>query len=341
MNGHSNKDGTSGRADTADQDTPALSTAAPPFHKSHTDVVLRTLDGVDFHVWKGILIEASPVWADMFALGDEPRTAVEEPSSKTNGQSITTGAAPVVPVPETSAVLDPLLRICYPPPHPKFPSLEALKPVLATAHKYQMEGVQEFITEELLEYARIEPLRVYVIALRYDMHHAAEVAARHFLGLSVADEYVPELEDMSAGSYYRLLAYRKRCTQTLADMFFSRLSWLPEKQPMWQFLICGCNRENFTVVLRDSPDVQRNVAVWFWQHYRRISGLLSERPCRAALDDPKLNDRAVLEASACGSCRPRVHDDLHAFTSHLHDEIDRRLAAVSLRNSSYFLMTYH
>ncbi|KAI0694567.1 hypothetical protein C8T65DRAFT_666600 [Cerioporus squamosus] len=317
-------------------DAPApLSTAAPPFNRPFTDTILQTSDGVNFHVWKGILIEASPVLADMFALGGEPHATPKpeaEPNvaSKSDGKSSTSGTALVIPIPEHSSVLDPLLRTCYPPPHPTFPSLDLLKSVLAVAHKYQMEGVQEYLTKELLEHARTAPLRAYVIAVRFDMHHAAEVAARHFLGLKVADDYVPELEDMSAGSYHRLLAYRKRCTQTLADMISSRLSWLPERQPMWQFLVCGCARENFTVSLRDSPDVQRNVAVWFWQHYRRIGVLLAERPCRAALDDPKLNDRAVVETLGCGSCRLRVHDDLYAFTAYLLEEIDRRLAAIPL-----------
>ncbi|RDX54059.1 hypothetical protein OH76DRAFT_1341806, partial [Lentinus brumalis] len=272
--------------------------AAPPFNRLLTDTILRTSDG----------------------------TSV---SSRSDGKLSTSGTATIIPIPELSIVLDPLLRTCYPPPHPTFSSLDALKPVLAAAHKYQMEGVQEYLTKELLEHARTAPLRAYVIAVRFDMHHAAEAAARDFLGLKVADDYVPELEDLSAGSYHRLLAYRKRCYQTLADMISSRLSWLSERQPMWQFLVCGCAREGFTVNLRDSPDVQRTVAVWFWQHYRRIGVLLAERPCRAALNDPKLNDRAVMEASACAACRLRVQDDLSTFTSYLLEEIDRRLAAVS------------
>ncbi|TFK81559.1 hypothetical protein K466DRAFT_667047 [Polyporus arcularius HHB13444] len=327
MNGHPIQSGSDSKAASA-----LPSTAAPPFNKAFADTVLRTSDGVDFHVWRGVLIEASPVLSDMFALGGESSTTSkpEAESSISSACHATTGAATVIPFPELSTVLDPLLRTCYPPPHPTFPSLDSLKPVLAAAHKYQMEGVQELLTKELLQHARTAPLRVYVVAVRFDMQHAAEVAARHFLGLKVADDYVPELEDLSAGSYHRLLAYRKRCTQTLADMISSRLSWLPERQPLWQFLACRCSREEFTVTLQGSADVQYNVAVWFWQHYRRIGVLLAERPCRAALDDPKLNDRAVMEGSECGSCRARVHDDLHAFTAYLLEEIDRRLAAIPL-----------
>ena len=50
----------------------AVSTADPPFDKETTDLILRTSDHVEFHVWKGILAEASPVFEDMFVL-QQPR----------------------------------------------------------------------------------------------------------------------------------------------------------------------------------------------------------------------------------------------------------------------------
>lgn len=300
-----------------------ITTAGPPFNKDTADAVLRTSDNVEFHVWKGILIEASPVFADMFEIsGNSQHVSLsggDDPSARTSLPSVT--------ILEPSTVIDTLLRTCYPLPRPTFASLDTLKPVLAAAHKYQMEGVLELLKEELSKHAHLAPLRVYVIAMRFDRPDAAGVAARHFLAQTPADEYVSELEDCSAGTYHRLLAYRKQCAQALADMVASNLSWLIDGA--WQpFLTCSCPAQPFAVTLRDS-DVLRTPRVWFWQHYQRMGALLAERPCRAAIEDPTLTDRAVKEASACGNCRTLVHEGLHSFTSQLKSEIDRRIAQAS------------
>ncbi|TFK81900.1 hypothetical protein K466DRAFT_666848 [Polyporus arcularius HHB13444] len=331
MNGRSRKPlcpGSESNTLSPPSQTRTPSTASSPFKLPRTDVILRSVDGVDFHTWKGILIEASPVFADMFAIGASTNTESESEATNSLEGTLTSKAEPpVIDFLEHSSVLDPLLRTCYPPPHTaNLPSLDALKPVLAAAHKYQMEGVLEVFKKDLLEYAHITPLRVYLLAPSFDMPDVAEVAAGLFIARPNADDYVSELEELSAGSYYRLLAYRKRCTQTLADMVASKLSWLPDKEPQYQFLTCSCAREGFTVALRDSSGVQRPVSVWFWQHYLRMGALLAERPCLSVLDDPKLRDQAVKKASECGNCRSRVCDDLDAFTASLKAEVKRRLA---------------
>ncbi|KAI0738423.1 hypothetical protein C8Q80DRAFT_1205149 [Daedaleopsis nitida] len=312
MDGQGQKTATS----TAVTPTPPsrIHTASAPFSKTYADIILRTSDNVDFYVWKGILIESSPVLADMFLLGDK----LAEKESSTS----------VVDVLESSAVLDPLLRICYPPPHPRLSSLEDLKPVIAAAHKYQMDGVLEVLKEQLSKHAQTVPLRAYVFALSLDMQDAAGSAARHFLNHHPHDEYVPDLEGFNAGSYHRLLAYRKQCTEALANMIASQLSWLQDGA--WQpFLTCGCASVSFQVTLRES-DAARQPKVWFWQHYLRMGALLAERPCRAAIEDPALIDRAIREASGCANCRNLVHEGLHAFMTQFKDEIERRIEAVPL-----------
>ncbi|KAI0730825.1 hypothetical protein C8Q76DRAFT_716330 [Earliella scabrosa] len=298
--------------------------AAAPFDRGVTDVILRTADNVDFHVWKAILLEASPVWSDMFEL----RGSTQNKGGVSDG-AVDPTTPPIVPIPESSVVLDPLLRTCYPPPHSSFSSLDSLTPVLAAAHKYQMDGVLQYLTAGLLTHARAAPLRVYIVAMRFDLHEASAVAARHFLAHLPADEYVLELEDFSAGSYHRLLAYRKKCIQALSEMIESKLSWLPDS--VWQpVLSCtACQGESFSTTLRGS-DIQRTPRRWLWQHYQRMGAILAERPCRAAIEDPRLTDRAVREASGCGNCRMSVHDGLQAFTAHLMDEIDRRIAEIPL-----------
>lgn len=306
---------------------PAPSTiiADAPFNKLHADIILRTSDNVDFHIWKGILIEASPVFADMFALGARgEKKPVLDPESPTNDKPTGEEHTIVIHILERSDVLDLLLRMCYPPPRATFPTLDVLKPVLAAAYKYQMDAVLEVLKIELLTHAPTSPIRVYIIAQHYDMTDTAQAALRHSLA-HPADEYAPELKGYCAASYHRLLAYRKQCTQTLSHMFASNLAWLPDNG--WHFFTCNCARESVICKLRDS-NTQHYPKTWFWQHHQRLQTLLLERPGCAAIEDSQLRERVVRDASACPNCRTLVHDSMRSFTSLLYQEIDRRFAEV-------------
>ncbi|KAI0794276.1 hypothetical protein C8Q74DRAFT_566973 [Fomes fomentarius] len=308
---------------------PSTIIASAPFNRPHADTILRTSDNVDFHVWKGILIEASPVFADMFALGargeNKPVLVLESPTNdipSAGGEEHTI----VIHILERSDVLDLLLRMCYPPPRATFPTLDVLNPVLAAAHKYQMDEVLEVLKIELLTHAPTSPLRVYIIAQHYDMTDTAQAALRHSLA-HPADEYAPELKGYCAASYHRLLAYRKQCTQTLSHMFASNLAWLPDNG--WHFLTCSCARESVICKLRDS-NTQHYPKTWFWQHHQRLQTLLLERPGCAAIEDSQLRERVVKDASACPNCRTIVHDSMRSFTTLLYQEIDRRIAEIPL-----------
>lgn len=74
------------------------STARAPFNNPDHDVVLRSVDGVDFHNFKLILSLVSPVFKDMFTFPQHE----SEP------------AVPVIPVTEHSTILYPLLLLSYP-----------------------------------------------------------------------------------------------------------------------------------------------------------------------------------------------------------------------------------
>ncbi|KAH9913133.1 uncharacterized protein BXZ73DRAFT_27252, partial [Epithele typhae] len=178
--------------------------APAPFNKDSTDLILHTADNVAFHVWKVILIEASPVFGDMIALGNTPHTASDEATPD--------GAhPPAVQLTETSAALEPFLRMCYPPSHPpvSFSQLDTLRSVIEVAHKYQADGVFQVLKNLLVEtFSPAEPLRVYAIAVRLEMADVVEASARDFLAIPAFGPYSGELEDVSAGAYHRLLAYR-------------------------------------------------------------------------------------------------------------------------------------
>ena len=82
---------------------PQPTTASYPFNKANADIILRTSDHVDFHVYSQILMAASQFFERM----------LEVPQPPVDQQQLKYGR-PIIDVSETSKALDLLLRLCYP-----------------------------------------------------------------------------------------------------------------------------------------------------------------------------------------------------------------------------------
>ncbi|KAF8983738.1 hypothetical protein BDQ17DRAFT_1437268 [Cyathus striatus] len=95
-----------------------------PFDGSEgSDIILRTSDNMEFHVYRVILSVASPFFKSMFSLPQPPSDDV---------------SLPIIDVPEHSKALDPLLRYCYPVMDPVISDLTVLVDMLEAAMKYEM-----------------------------------------------------------------------------------------------------------------------------------------------------------------------------------------------------------
>ncbi|KAG9227084.1 hypothetical protein CCMSSC00406_0008284 [Pleurotus cornucopiae] len=106
-----------------------------PFIGGHGDIILCSRDGVDFQVYKVIMVVASPFFRDMFSLPDSP------------GRNVYQGGKPVIDMQETSLTLDNLLRFCYPIENPKVSDRKAFQKVMAAADKFRMEFLFGVILE--------------------------------------------------------------------------------------------------------------------------------------------------------------------------------------------------
>ncbi|PIL24769.1 hypothetical protein GSI_12655 [Ganoderma sinense ZZ0214-1] len=325
-----------------------IRTADPPFDKEIADIIVQTSDRFQFHVWKCILAEASPVFEDMFALGQPlPRTqqtGMDTHSSKASAPGLASlPSVPVVEVPEDSATLRLLLRWIYPPPRhsrpigkPGLVELEDLKTILAAAHKYQMDGVVLEVTDMLInECSRLGPVRVYAIGARHALPEVMQAAARAYLSLPTpaAYAYVEELEDISGGTYHRLCEYRRQCDTTLADMM-KDLSWL--KDDIWAFkrtfanCTCDADPTGTWYQLKDVDD-KHIVSAWFVRHHRRMASLLQDRPCREAVAEEELYEEALKDGSRCLVCRDVVHNHIRLIANLMRQEIDRKVSAITLK----------
>lgn len=200
-------------------------------HSPTADIVVRSADGVNFPLHSVILSLASPIL----------REQVEE-EMQSHGDL---QGPPTLQLDEDSWILATLLQLIYPlPPPPPPASLDALKPLLAAADKYQLRpalsALRTCLSAFLLapeqdpdpavvhglrtcqdqaqaeDVHRASTLRVFALAHRLGLADERAAAARALLRIPAAELralYVPEFEDISAAAYLRLLAYHERCAQ--------------------------------------------------------------------------------------------------------------------------------
>ncbi|KAI0798151.1 hypothetical protein C8Q75DRAFT_740767 [Abortiporus biennis] len=192
---------------------PPSFTVSAPFD-APADVILRSVDNHEFHVFKIILSIASPFFRDMFSLGQ----------SSIDGSKPDT--PPIIDVTERAITLDHILRFLYPVVHPTMNDLATIEDVLSVAEKYDISIVIEDMKRPLRKLRKGQPLRVFAIACRFNLEDTARDAAMFFRdhisrsknvtttqystpwNMNPAGEsYVAEMAHISAGSYLRLVNY--------------------------------------------------------------------------------------------------------------------------------------
>lgn len=187
------------------------SKASSPFDRTDADVILQSSDEVQFRVHRLILALASPLFADMFGL------PLPRGSDGTTSEAIQT-----VQITETSHVLRILLEICYPVTNVQFSSLDDVHAVLKAAVKYDMSKVIEFAYTALSTFISSSALRVYAIACQHGAENVARDAARWAVRL-VRGCREADLEDMSAGCYYRLWEHMRTGIEQVSYCFPKQL----------------------------------------------------------------------------------------------------------------------
>ncbi|KAH9951052.1 hypothetical protein B0H21DRAFT_719255 [Amylocystis lapponica] len=186
------------------EDPPSYSDASHPFDNTAADIILCSSDTVHFHVHSIILGEASPFFKDMFAL-PQPAPPLNPDSSDPHHRD---GHA-IVRMSEDSHTLDSLLRLCYPITDPILSELQEVRAVLEASMKYQMEEATVLMTQALHQFALKEPLRVWAIACRFGLDDEAIFAAKNTLSMSLEGQLPEEMQDVTAGAYFRLLKYHR------------------------------------------------------------------------------------------------------------------------------------
>jgi hypothetical protein len=146
-------------------DVEEMSTATAPFDNPDCDIILRSSDSVDFHVFKLILSLASPVFKDMFTL---PQKELQSNVS----------SVPIISMAESGAILKSLLLLCYPAANPTFNSLDSVKAVMEAARKYDMGGAISRAGDLVMtQFPLANSFELYALSCKFGWKQLAQMAA--------------------------------------------------------------------------------------------------------------------------------------------------------------------
>ena len=234
--------------------------AAPhPFvNTDDADIVLRSQDGVEFHVHKVVLAFVSPYFKHMFLL----------PSNLNDGQSLP------IDVPESSQIWESLLRLCYRVDDPSFRNIDAVADVIAAAIKYELLYAIKFMRTVLRSYIQSNALDVFAIAYRLDLMEEtreaasclyssrtppAKSAAVGWANTLEGKMFSPKIQSLlTAGDLFRLLKYLR------TDPYPKNYSWNPigEEKSAPQsstILDLGFDTSDADLILKSSDGVEFRV----------------------------------------------------------------------------------
>jgi hypothetical protein len=302
----------------------ATARAQAPFDDRNCDIILRSANGVNFHVFKLILSLVSPVFKDMFAL----------PQSESRSD---VSSVPVIAVPESSTTIESLLLLCYPAATPTFGSLDDAKVVMKAASKYDMQTalsragdlvMAQFLPDHFLE--------LYALSCRFGWPHHAQTAATKALekrGLGRPSNMFDGMQDITAVDYHRLLAYHYKCG-IAAQAVGSSLSWLGFSYrhiQMWRE--CSCRSGTGVILQADFGNVK--VAPWFYEYLVSCGKELLARPCESTLMEMSSYNRAITKATECAYCRITVVENMDRFRTSYIAQVKKVIATVS--SSCYFI----
>ncbi|KAJ7910974.1 hypothetical protein B0H13DRAFT_1876156 [Mycena leptocephala] len=236
------------------QDAPApfSGVSDPDSNSRPSDFILRSSDGVDFHVHREILKFSSDFFDDMFAI---PGPGDGDP----NG--LRRDGKPVLLIPEPEVVLLRLLRLAYPGETVVHYALDQedldnFVSVYKAARKYQFFRVQRMLKEMLDKSALLDsqPHRLFVIARLCDLRELSQKAALSTLKYPLF-ENIPSFLEMKL------------------------LSW-QDSYPLYQFHhLCGRKGGEIAVnAMADRPNTNEwllnedidKIFVW-WRYYTHSS----------------------------------------------------------------------
>ena len=295
------------------------------------DLIIRTSDGIEFHVHRRRIADASPVFADMFLLPDGASTDQEKQEKA------------LVDVSESSKIWEKLLSICYLEDSP--PRMEDLMHLWEAGRKYNIAGVMNrmkgFLNSSF--YMDEKPFAVYALACALDVPEVARAAARRSLLHPVFPYDTPEFSAVSGRAVFQLLDYRRRCGAAAKAIVNLRHAnwrnplpaWCSESEIRGEFRTCGstaCHNQSPVGTMfhghEDSPLTLHFRITWVG-YFRTLGEKLEYNPDGAIACNPSLLEPVIVSAAHCPVCASKAYSQAIAISSKVKQMIDDAIAQVS------------
>ncbi len=308
-----------------------IGTPAPhPWDSIHADTVLRTTDLVNFRVHIDLLALISTTFKAKLP-PDASFTSLNH-CSNCPCQSHLRDRPPVIHVVENSHILNILLRHVYPVGAPEVLSIAEVFATLKASRAYGMTAISKQLYDKLVHLAQDHPFQVFAEAAKFQWLDEMQIAATASLSHSIHDVYYPDMEGLSAGTYFRLLEYNRKCTEAalsaVTDVgWFLRVRKSPPDStpPIW----LRCTSCTLVAAACDgAPSIR--VVKWFHEYLGAIKKSIESFPCGSAMRDPGIAYPYLTDAASCHECRISAFADIKVFNDLLSGEIQRAIAEVSL-----------
>lgn len=290
---------------------------------SKADIILRSIDRVKFKAHKSILSPASPIFKDMFDVGDEKVSTPE-------GTPPDEDHLPIVDFTETHRVLHQIIYHCYPVEgeRVKIRNLSELAAVFEAAAKYDMQNTILTLGDSLEQFKKSHPLQVFALSCRYGLEHLAQASAQNWRTslpsrfiesskvphglwkhITIASCFVPEMDGMHAGAFYRLVQYLRTGDQVK----FSKST-----------ILNGASRgSNLTFQMTQYPDADIEVQSYhsqttFFQVHKVVLStsspalmqLIDDMPSSEGLPTLRLHEYDHILQIILASCYPSMLTDM-------------------------------
>ncbi|KAJ7308716.1 hypothetical protein DFH08DRAFT_719671 [Mycena albidolilacea] len=306
-----------------------------------SDFILRSSDGVDFHLHKAFLRFVSGCFEGMFTFpgGDEDPSALVRDGK------------PVVVLPEPESVLYKLLSLAYPAQSPELytlteADLDRAVALHEAAHKYQFIHVQRLFERMLQNSALLDahPYRLYAIARLCDIPALTTKATLSTLksdGRPARPKF-PELKLITWEDGNKLQAFHRSCGEEAKKIVeetasVSRLEDRGMKAGTrdanghivaigFQFFVWWAAKEHGSEC---GPKTQNGGQIigptsWFATYITRLAQQLYLVPSRSTVETEALTlapaEHAIIDK--CPACAKRAERDLWIFAHQLANQID-------------------
>ncbi|KAJ7640008.1 hypothetical protein DFH06DRAFT_1478032 [Mycena polygramma] len=320
-----------------DASAPFSGAVEPGSETRPADFILRSSDGVDFHVRKDMLRATSDFFDNMFSA----------PSTFADPNELSRDGKPVLSVEESARALYALLSLAYPrqswgkrPIDPL--DIDRIVAVYAAADKYQFSSVQRLMKEMLAQPALLDahPHRLFAIGELRGLPALSRKAAMHTLTSPVSPAALkfPEMDLLTWSTSHKLYNFHRRCCATVSALVekTAASSHLPKWQrynsnqktrsvfTWWENRHNSKHCEPYANGQDNTGQDLTAPAKWFQNHVAHLASRLRISPSARTVQNLMQNiapeDREVIDA--CDNCSQFAQRDLETFGRELTESIE-------------------